>query len=136
MKVYGNVTLSEGSDIRNLTVPHGDTYPDNPSNGELFYLNTVGICVYDNGSWQKLAVDSQQICNDSFTIETVNGLVTKIIPSVPFKSGSTQLYVAGLRLKLNADYAEHYGHISLNFDLSQEEINAGANIVLDFRTAF
>lgn len=51
MKVYGNVTLSEGSDFKNLTVDHGDTYPANPNIGELFYHNTSGLACYNGTSW-------------------------------------------------------------------------------------
>lgn len=36
MKVYGNVTLSEGSDLKNLTIDHGSSFPANGNVGELF----------------------------------------------------------------------------------------------------
>lgn len=41
MKVYGNVTLSEGSDFKNLTVDHGDAYPAIPANYRAMLLTLL-----------------------------------------------------------------------------------------------
>lgn len=51
MKIYGNITLSEGTDVKNLTIAHGAAYPDSPSIGELFYHSTNGLMVYNGSIW-------------------------------------------------------------------------------------
>lgn len=130
MKVYGNVTLSEGSDVKNLTVPHGDAYPQNPNVGELFYHNVLGLSFHNGQVWKVVGVKSDEyIFNDAFAIEFVDGKANKIIPSVPFKT--TALYVGGQRQKLNADYFEMGDYLSLNYELTSADIDSGINIVLD-----
>jgi uncharacterized beta-barrel protein YwiB (DUF1934 family) len=59
-------------------------------------------------------------------------VITKIIPSVNFKSSSTQLYVGGTRQKLNVDYQEKGGYLQLNYELTVGEVASGINLVLDF----
>lgn len=51
MKIYGNVTMSEGSDIKNLTAAHGESYPDAPNIGEIFYHTTNGLSVHNGTTW-------------------------------------------------------------------------------------
>jgi hypothetical protein len=54
MKVYG-MELSEGSRIGNLTVPSGDSFPDLPDEGEIFFrvdLSTLFARI--GGEWQAL----------------------------------------------------------------------------------
>ena len=132
MKVYGSVTLSEGSDLKNLTVTHGAAFPANPNVGELFYHDSFGFVYHDGTKWNPLSTDIH-VFNDSFSLDLdQDGVITKIHPTSAFKAGSTQLYVSGMRLKLAIDYAESNGAITLNFPLTLEEVNDGANIVLDF----
>lgn len=132
MKVYGSVTLSEGSDLKNLTVTHGSAFPADPNVGELFYHDSFGFVYHDGTKWNPLSTDIH-VFNDSFSLDLdQDGVITKIHPTSAFKSGSTQLYVSGMRLKLAIDYTESNGSITLNFPLTLEEVNDGANIVLDF----
>lgn len=55
MKTFGNLSLSEGSDITNLTVSRGPTFPANGNSGELFYYTgvgqDVGLYINDGTSW-------------------------------------------------------------------------------------
>lgn len=132
MKVYGNVTLSEGSDLNNLTVAHGATFPANPNVGELFYHDAFGFVYHDGIKWNPLSTDIH-IFNDSFSLVLdQDGVVTEIHPTSAYKAGSTQLYISGMRQKLAIDYNEVNSMITLNFPLTLEEINDGANVVLDF----
>ncbi len=132
MKVYGSVTLSEGSDLNNLTVAHGSAFPANPNVGELFYHDSFGFVYHDGIKWNPLSTDIH-VFNDSFSLNLdQNDFVAEIHTSTPYKSGSTQLYVSGIRQKLGIDYNEIDGKITLNYNLSITEINDGANIVLDF----
>jgi hypothetical protein len=52
MKQFG-ITLAEGTDIGNLTVDSGDSFPGSPSLGELFYKTGtgVGLYVYNGTDW-------------------------------------------------------------------------------------
>ncbi len=58
LKIHG-ITLTEGSDAKNLVVTSGGTLPASPNVGELFYLTgpTTGLHVYDGVDW--IQVDSQ-----------------------------------------------------------------------------
>ena len=131
MKVYGNVNLSEGSELKNLTVAKGTTFPESPNSGEIFFHNTFGLTFHDGLKWNSVSTDIH-VLNDTFTIEYVSGKVDKIVPSSGFKPRSTQLYVSGARMMLGTDYQEIDNYIKLNFQLSQAEIETGSNIVLDF----
>ncbi len=51
MKVYGEVTLSEGSDIKNLTIAHGAEYPAAANKGEFFYHDALGLSIHDGNEW-------------------------------------------------------------------------------------
>lgn len=53
MDAHG-LKLAEGTVIRNLTVASGPSFPDTPDKGELFYHNTLGLCVYGT-EWLKVA---------------------------------------------------------------------------------
>lgn len=54
MKMYGELNMSEGSDIKNLTTPSGSAYPSNPNDGELYTHLTYGLSVYLNSAWVAL----------------------------------------------------------------------------------
>lgn len=139
MKIYGNVTLSEGSDIRNLTVAHGDAYPSEPNLGELFYHTIIGLSFYDGVQWISLTPQNNtppqegavNVQNIDFSVEITNGAISKITPVLGFIAKSTQLYANGLRQKLGIDYFEVDTYLVLNFSVLEEEINNGVNLVLD-----
>ena len=61
MKIYGNVTLSEGSDVKNLSVAHGPSYPTNPNIGELFYHSTDGLMVNDGNTWVSASSSADEL---------------------------------------------------------------------------
>ena len=55
MKIYG-LTLDEGSNIANLTTNTGASFPENGSDGEIFYLTAgdIGFYAHAQGVWHKL----------------------------------------------------------------------------------
>jgi len=80
----GNLTLTEGAEIKNLTVPRGGSFPSNPNEGELFYKNSnadgqgvVGIYVYTT-SWELISVGatSQGLKGSSSTSSTSSATLT------------------------------------------------------------
>ena len=132
MKVYGEVSLSEGSDIKNLTIAHGPAYPDHPNTGELFYHDSLGLSFHNGTAWKVVEYREAQIYNGALSIDYVDGRVNKIIPEFQFKPSSTQLYVGGLRQTLGLDYDEVGDHLVLNFELTNTDISNGINITLDY----
>jgi len=51
MKHYG-LKIAEGSEVTNLTVPTGVTFPANESEGEMFFRTDLDILyLYDGTSW-------------------------------------------------------------------------------------
>jgi phage-related tail fiber protein len=63
--LFDGIKLAELSDITNLTVASGSSFPSDPSLAELFYKtsSTVGLYVYDGSTWQ--LVDTSA---DTYTI--------------------------------------------------------------------
>jgi hypothetical protein len=51
MKAYG-VELAEGSDIVNLTVAHGTSFPLTPNAGELFYRSDTQTLYVYTSTWE------------------------------------------------------------------------------------
>jgi len=106
MKVYGNVTLSEGSDFKNLTVDHGDNYPANPNLGELFYHDISGLACYNGTSWTPIS--------NGGTFEIPDGSITDAKLSL---SGAT----AGTFSKLTINSK---GRVTLGANLSSGDITS------------
>jgi hypothetical protein len=49
--------MTEGSQVKNLTVASGAAYPDAPTDGELFYNTSIpSLCVYHDGGWSTVGV--------------------------------------------------------------------------------
>jgi hypothetical protein len=49
--------MTEGSQVKNLTVASGAAYPDAPTDGELFYNTSIpALCVYHLGEWSAVGV--------------------------------------------------------------------------------
>ena len=70
MKFHG-ITLEQGSNVSNLTVASGTSFPTLPDEGELFFrsdedIRVSGLYLYVNGSWDRIA------STDSLTVP--NGL--------------------------------------------------------------
>ena len=74
MKIYGNITLSEGSDLNNLTVAHGVAFPTNPNVGELFYHDSFGFVYHDGVKWNPLSTDIHTF-NDSFSLVMIKASI-------------------------------------------------------------
>ena len=50
--LYDKITLMEGSDISNLTVESGTSFPQNADAGELFFKTTDQMLyIYNGSSW-------------------------------------------------------------------------------------
>ena len=102
MKIYGNVTLSEGSDVKNLTVAHGSEFPVNPTVGELFYHSTYGLMVYNSSSWISISSGgdslSYQNIVDTLGFTPLNKAGDNILSSLSFPK------TAGIGLKIENQY--------------------------------
>lgn len=70
MKIDG-IDLVEGSEVINLAVARGTSFPASPDEGELFYLTsgTVGLYVYKTSGWT-LIMDPASV---AITGGTING---------------------------------------------------------------
>jgi hypothetical protein len=71
----------------------------------------------------------------SFVTGTTN---TTLTASGPYAPNSTKIHVAGLRLKRGVDFTEtdpSAGTITLNFVITQANMDDGSNVVLDFVAA-
>lgn len=50
-----SINLLEGSDVKNLVLPSGTSFPQNPNPGELFFNTTdITVYVYQTDSWVAL----------------------------------------------------------------------------------
>lgn len=50
--LYDGIDLAEGSDIRNLTVDAGNTFPSTPNTGEMFFRSDLSLLyVYNGTTW-------------------------------------------------------------------------------------
>lgn len=73
MKFHG-VQLAEGSAITNATVASGGSFPDSPSEGELFYRNdgaNEALYVYNGTAW--LSTSAGGAASSGLTLVTVSG---------------------------------------------------------------
>jgi hypothetical protein len=55
--LFDGIKLVEGSEVQNLVVDSGSSFPASPNEGELFYRNDGGnesLYVYDGASWVKM----------------------------------------------------------------------------------
>ena len=104
MKIYGNVTLSEGSDVKNLTTAHGAEYPINPNIGELFFHTTDGLMVHNGSSWVAAssgAAGSYQQIIDNLGFVPLNKAGDNILGSLSFPKTS------GIGIKIENSYGWH-----------------------------
>lgn len=70
MKIYG-MDLAEGSEITNITVPSGITFPTNDNIGELFYKTDEDkLYVRNNSTWIALLVGT---ASNADTLENQSG---------------------------------------------------------------
>lgn len=57
MKIYGDLNLSEGSEVGNLTVPVGTAFPAETTTGELFFrTDNTTLYVYNGTAWEAAQV--------------------------------------------------------------------------------
>lgn len=82
MKHYG-LGIAEGSNVTNLTVASGTSFPGSPSTGELFFRSDTGtLMVYDGSAWDALQ-STQSIpiaCSDETSTLTTGTKVTFRMP--------------------------------------------------------
>ncbi len=67
--LFDGIKLVEGSEIRNLVVDSGATFPTNPDQGELFYH--VGDITYDEGLYVRNGTMWKRMLSDSDAIEDI-----------------------------------------------------------------
>lgn len=53
---FDGLTLLDGSDVQNLTITSGVSFPTVPDLGELFYKTSEGLHVYDGTTWKNIAL--------------------------------------------------------------------------------
>lgn len=70
MKYHG-IELVEGSDVRNLTVPSGGSFPANPNAGELFYRSDLNLLYIYTDSWG--LITGSTVTGGANTIITTTG---------------------------------------------------------------
>lgn len=135
MKILGDLTLSEGSDVKNMTVAHGSVYPETPNKGEMFFHDTNGLSIHDGVKWYSIgavSTDLNLVFNGGFTYYLGETDVT-IITASQYKSNTTSLYVGGLRQTLDTDYTEvDDTTVKLLYPLTQPEIDGGLNFSLSW----
>lgn len=75
--IFDGITLVEGSEINNLVVASGASFPSSPDEGELFYhlggSSTEGLYIYKNGSWIRFIGDNESLAD---SLPDQPGLVT------------------------------------------------------------
>lgn len=102
MKHYGYQN-PEGSEITNLTVPKGSSFPSNPDEGELFYRDDLNqLNVYDGSQW--VVVDASQTTFTNFTASNNQTVFT-----VNYEPGAVDVYVEGIKLQNGTDYTATNG---------------------------
>ena len=85
---------------------------------------------------QASATSGVMCFNQPFTLQGVVGGHTKIQLESQYQTGSTQLYVGGLRQKLGVDYTETApDELTLNYALTQAMVDEGQHITVDFLSA-
>lgn len=71
--------------------------------------------------------------NQPHEVETPVGNTTSIQLQSQYQAGTSQVYVGGLRQKLGVDYAETApDRLTLNYVLTQQMINDGQHVTVDF----
>lgn len=74
--------------------------------------------------------------NQPFELLAPIGDSTVIQLESPYQTGSSQLYVGGLRQKLGIDYTETAAdRLTLNYALTQEMVDDGQHVTVDFMSA-
>lgn len=85
--LFDGIRLAEQSDITNLTVDSGSSFPSDPSLAELFYKTsaTIGLYIYDGSTWNPVDTTAETYTitgdvsgtidggTDTLTLATVNG---------------------------------------------------------------
>ena len=78
--LFDKIVLMDGSEIINLVVPSGSSYPSVPNLGELFYLAGTGLQIYDGTEWSSVTSATGGSGGTSFTsgtgISLVNGKIS------------------------------------------------------------
>jgi hypothetical protein len=73
--LFDGISLTEGSDIKNLTVDTGIAFVPTPTDGELFYINStssgnpLGLYVYSmsNSTWERVVLDTDTLSSSMIT---------------------------------------------------------------------
>ena len=111
MKIYGNVTLSEGSDVKNLTIATGSVYPSNANVGELFYHSVNGLMVHNGTTWipaSNTSTISYQTLIDTLGYTPLNKAGDNILGSLSFPKTSG----AGVKIENQYGWKDLIGDIT------------------------
>lgn len=81
----GTLDLTEGSSIKNLTVPSGTSFPTNANEGEVFALTSgnTGLYLYHWSQWIKLETSTMIL------VDATENPVNQVIPVATSVEGHT-----------------------------------------------
>lgn len=92
-----SINLLEGSDVKNLILPSGTSFPQNPNPGELFFKTTdTTVYVYQTNSWVALGTSNGGTQSPCALVQIVTSLSTVVDPQlgdVAFVTTESVLYV-------------------------------------------
>lgn len=102
--------LTEGSDVTNLTVATGTSFPTSPDDGEVFIKLGDGFYYYESGSWRKVST-------------LANG---KLDPSQIPSLAITDVYVVASQAAMLALSAAEQGDVAIRTDNGKTYILSAA----------
>lgn len=92
-----SINLIEGSDVKNLILPSGTSFPQNPNPGELFFYTTDStVYLYQTTSWVALGPGNTGSQTPSALVHVVASLTSIATPEqgdVAFVTTESVLYV-------------------------------------------
>ena len=91
--LFDGISLIEGSELQNLTVDSGSTYPSPPEEGMLFYRNdgaNEGLYVYNGSAWTQLQAATGAVAKAG---DTMTGLLILSADPAAALGAATKQYV-------------------------------------------
>lgn len=106
MKHYG-IEIPEGTEVKNITVPSGTSFPGTPNVGELFYLTAgeVGLYVHTGSVWVSAGTGgTTEGVPTSVTTDLFNGNGTTTqftLSKAPSTDNEILVFITGLRQEVS-----------------------------------
>ena len=133
MENFG-LTIAEGSEITNLTVPSGTAFPANDNVGEMFYRTDEDVLyVRNNTEWEAVAMGVT--VSPSSTVNLTTGYTTDvevlssdtIAPDMTLESIKTRAVAGNITLNFPTG-GNGVVHIIATIDGTDRTITLGANV--------